>query len=84
MGRFVIALVVMLCVLSTAAYSDTGEVKLIRVDLTRKSEAEILELIKLGPDIAYYNLEEHYVDIVARGSEDEAIEQLEKILPFRQ
>ena len=46
MGRFVIALVVMLCVLSTAAYSDTGEVKLIRVDLTRKSEAEILELIK--------------------------------------
>ncbi|UCE17675.1 MAG: T9SS type A sorting domain-containing protein [Gemmatimonadota bacterium] len=76
MGRFVIALAVVLCVLSTAVYSDTGEVKLIRVDLTKKTEAEILELMKLGPDVAFYNPDEYYVDIVARGSEDAAIEQL--------
>ncbi|MFQ6093019.1 MAG: M14 family zinc carboxypeptidase [bacterium] len=76
MRRFVLLLVLTLCILSGAAYSDSGDGKLIRVNLSGKDEAAVLELLRLHPDIASYNPKGRYVDIVASGSEVEAIQKL--------
>ena len=76
MRQVVCHVVLVLCIISGMSYSTSEKGKLIRVDLSGKDETVIYELLRLHPDIAYYNPKDRSIEIVVHEREDEAIAQL--------